>query len=100
MKDGDLGNYNALTIYSDIFYNKKQTSNKVVYWQKRKCIGVVAKMSSKYKNAKSLGLKYNDIHLTEEESIKILKEVLMIKFSQTKFRKILKNTIGKKLVEL
>jgi len=103
MKDGDLGGYDGLIKYGKIFYGKNKSqeelNKKMEYWKKRKCIGIIAKMSSNKKYVEKLGLTYNKEIFNDYEKKLIFKEILMIKFNNKKFNKILEESKGKILIE-
>jgi predicted NAD-dependent protein-ADP-ribosyltransferase YbiA (DUF1768 family) len=104
MKNGDLGGYNGLIVNGEIFYGQKVAGDndalvkKMMYWKKKDCVGIVAKMSSNPKYAPKLGLTFLPVK-SDDETIKIFKEVLLIKFKLQPFKAILKNTGSKFLVE-
>lgn len=101
MKSGDLGGYDGLIKYGNIFYGKKskeEFEKKIEYWRKKNCIGIIGKLSSSVKNVKKLGLTFVKIK-DENENLLIFKELLIIKFENEKFKKILENSKGKYLVE-
>jgi predicted NAD-dependent protein-ADP-ribosyltransferase YbiA (DUF1768 family) len=97
MKCGDLGGYDGLIKYGNIFYgnnkSKEEIEKKMEYWRKKNCIGIIAKMSGNIKYSKKLGLTFIGIKND------VFKEILKIKFENEKFKKILENSKGKYLVE-
>lgn len=99
MKSGDLGGYEGLIKYGNIFYgnkkSKEEIEKKMEYWRKRHCIGIIGKISSNIKNSKKLGLTFVGI----KDCVLIFKEILIIKFENEKFKRILENSKGKYLVE-
>ena len=102
MIDGDLGHYPALITYGELFYGKKiglggYTKN-MEYWKKRKCIGIIAKISSNIKYYRKLGLQHIP-EISDDEKMIIFKDILQIKFDIPFFRHILLKTCGFYLVE-
>jgi predicted NAD-dependent protein-ADP-ribosyltransferase YbiA (DUF1768 family) len=96
-KNSDLGDFNAFERYKDIFYPKTvDISKKINYWKSRRCVGIVAKMCGNPKNAKKLGLTFTMDLVAKEE---LMMEILKIKFENIEFKKILKQTGNKILVE-
>ena len=101
-KNGDLGNYESIKKYGNIFYGKKITDEeldkKIEYWEKKKCIGIVAKMSSNIKYSKRLGLTYDENcdYLINYEKFK---EILKIKYNIEKFKNLLQKTKGRMIIE-
>lgn len=96
---GDLGSYDGIQKFGKIFYGKNITqedlSKKIDYWKTRKCIGVVAKMSSNPKFSKRLGLTYEEDHEKDEK----FKDILKIKYDIPRFKKILDKTKGRLIIE-
>ena len=103
MKYGDLGGYSGIVKYGKIFYGGKKSdeelNKKMEYWRKRKCIGIIAKLSSNEKYSKKLGLTFNSEYDSEFKRELIFKEILKIKYKNEKFKDILKKTNDNKLIE-
>ena len=76
---------------------KKKLKKKWNIGEKKNCIGIIGKLSSNIKNVKKLGLTFVGIKDDNENEL-IFKEILIIKFENEKFKKILENSKGKYLV--
>jgi len=79
----DLSEFKAFETYKSVFFGKKAAlklaQDKIGYWSKKKCIGIVSKMA--LKNAKELGLTYaSDIETTKEEKVVIFRDILRSKY--------------------
>ena len=94
---GDLGDFDALLMFKQVFYTKKTTEQdvykKIDYWGKRNCIGIVAKMASNKKHSKKLGLSY--IGVDDD----VFYDLLKLKFAIPEFRDLLLDTKDEELVE-
>lgn len=103
MKGGDLGSFDGLLIHKNIFYSntlsEEDVIKKISYWEKRKCIGIIAKLSGNVKNAKKLGLTFDGDNKSNKAKEMIFMRILRIKFQNEFFKNILKETNGLELIE-
>lgn len=103
MKGGDLGSFDGLLVHKNIFYSKtlreEDVIKKISYWEKRKCIGIIAKLSGNVQNAKKLGLTFDGDNKSNKAKEMIFMRILRIKFQNEFFKNILKETNGLELIE-